>query len=381
LQHAYKIVFGLRQIGCGSGNRPLYIGDRFHFSTGERCLPEDTIGIIERTLEAQGSLGEREARLVLNDSSLELSDLLAITDRLRRSHSGNRIRLCSIVNARSGGCPEDCAFCAQSTHYRTKAERYPLLPTQELVEAAQRAERSGAGEFSIVTSGRSFGREEDISSVERALQEIGRDSGGFQRCASLGRVEPQVLQRLKAAGLDCFHHNLEACRIFFPRICTTHRYNERVEMVRRIKAAGLRVCSGGIFGIGEGPEHRVALALELADLDVDSVPLNFLNPISGTPLEEADYLSPPDCLRIIAMFRLVLPARDIIVCGGREVNLRDLQSMIFWAGANGILLGNYLTTEGRSARDDLKMLADLGLEPYFEAERARSESEKAKEKH
>ena len=341
-------------------------------------MSESTIEIIERSLEKRGSLGKREARLVLIDKSLELSSLLAITDRLRRRHSGNHIRLCSIVNARSGGCREDCAFCAQSAHYRTRVKRYRLLTSEKLVEAARDAERSGAGEFSIVTSGVSFATEQEIVSVERALKQIGGNCNGIQRCTSLGRVEPKVLNRLKAAGLDCFHHNLETCRDFFPSICTTHCYEDRVEMVRRIKAAGLRVCSGGILGMGESPEDRVALALELAALDVDSVPLNFLNPVTGTPLEGADYLTPVDCLRLIAMFRLVLPDKDIIVCGGREVNLRDLQSMIFFAGANGILIGNYLTTEGRNARDDLKMLADLGLEPYYDKKRDRRQSRQAK---
>ena len=341
-------------------------------------MSESTIEVIERSLEKRGSLGEHEARLVLTDKNLELSSLLAITDRLRRRHSGNLIRFCSIVNARSGGCREDCAFCAQSAHYRTMVERYPLLSAEKLAEAARGAERSGAGEFSIVTSGISFTGEQEIVSIERALKEIGSNCNGIQRCASLGRVEPKVLNRLKAAGLDCFHHNLEACRNFFPRICTTHYYEDREEMVRRIKAAGLRVCSGGILGMGESPEDRVALALELAALDVDSVPLNFLNPIPGTPLEGADYLTPVDCLRLIAMFRLVLPNKDIIVCGGREVNLRDLQSMVFFAGANGILIGNYLTTEGRNARDDLKMLANLGLEPYYEKKRDRRQSRQAK---
>ena len=341
-------------------------------------MPEGTVEIIERTLEKRGSLGEHEARLVLSDKKLQLSSLLAITDRLRRRHAGNRIRLCSIVNARGGGCPEDCAFCAQSARHRTGVERYPLLSAEKLAEAAREAGRSGAGEFSIVTSGLSFGTEQEVDSVERALKEIGGNSAGIQRCASLGRVEPQVLSRLKAAGLDCFHHNLEACRAFFPGICTTHSYDDRVEMVRRIKAIGLRVCSGGIFGMGESLNDRVALALELAALDVDSVPLNFLNPIPGTPLERSHDLTPLDCLWIIAMFRLVLPDKDIIVCGGREVNLRDLQSMLFQAGANGILIGSYLTTEGRSAREDLQMLADLGLEPFFEGEPDRRHSRKSK---
>ncbi|HUU29178.1 MAG TPA: biotin synthase BioB [archaeon] len=331
----------------------------------------NTIGILERRLARDGSLTEREALLVLRDKSLPLSRLLALTDRLRFGHSGKKIRLCAIVNARSGNCGEDCAFCAQSAHWSTEVKKYSLLSAEKLSDSAQAALAAGAGEFSIVTSGATIRAEKEVKILEEALERIRNISGHLQRCASLGRISPRILQRLKNAGLDCLHHNLETNSSFFPQICTTHNHAERVATVRRAKACGLRVCSGGIFGMGEEDADRVALAFELKELDLDSVPLNFLHPIPGTPLEKAPILEPEAALRIIAMFRLVLPEKDIIVCGGREVTLRDLQSMIFWAGANGILIGNYLTTSGRKAAEDLKMLEDLGLEPYV-AQRDRS---------
>ena len=219
----------------------------------------------------------------------------------------------------------------------------------------------GAREYSIVTSGAGIRREEELLAVEQGLARVRRETA-LMRCASLGNLDGEALARLKAAGLETFHHNLECARSFFPRICTTHAYEEDVATVRRAREAGLRVCSGGIFGLGERPAQRVELAETLRDLDVDSVPINFLNPIPGTPLEGRCDLTPLDCLRIIAVFRLMLPEKDIVVCGGREKNLRDLQSWIFLAGANGMLVGDYLTTTGRDGAADLQMVRDLGLE-------------------
>jgi len=324
----------------------------------------NSLAAIEDCLKRDGALGEEEALLVLGDRTIPLSGLLAVTDRLRRRHSGNRIRLCSIINAKSGFCSEDCSFCAQSSRYSTGVTHYPLLAVERLSVAAVEAASTGAGEFSIVTSGAALRSEKELTVLEQALRSIRQSSANLQRCASLGRVTPGQLYRLKQAGLECFHHNLETSRRFFPRICTTHTYDDRVKMVRTAKRAGFRVCSGGIFGMGEADRDRVALAMELRELDVDSVPLNFLHPIPGTPLEAAGFLTPEICLRIIATFRLLLPDKDIMICGGREYNLRDMQSMIFWAGANGMMIGNYLTTSGRDIEADLKMLKDIGLEPY-----------------
>ncbi|MCE5272172.1 biotin synthase BioB [bacterium] len=325
----------------------------------------DSLQDIKEELAGRGRIGRENALRVLGDRSLALSEVLALSDAARRRHSGARVRLCSIVNARSGACGEDCAFCAQSSHHGAAVERYPLLGADRLAESATRAYARGAGEFSIVTSGAGVSREAELAVLEAALRRIAASHGDRQRCASLGQMDRESLARLKVAGLDCFHHNLETSRAFFGRICSTHSRAERVQMVRLAKSLGLRVCSGGIFGLGESDTDRVDFALELDELGVDSVPLNFLHPIPGTPLEGADNLTPELCLRIIAMFRLVLPERDIVICGGRQRNLRDLQPLVFWAGANGLLIGDYLTTSGRDSNDDLQMIADLGLEPYF----------------
>lgn len=334
----------------------------------------DSVSCIKKEFESLGRIGRENALRVLNDGSLVLSDLLALTDSIRRGRSGNKVRLCSIVNARSGACGEDCSFCAQSVRYSTGVNRYPLLGADELAAAAASAFSRGAGEFSIVTSGAGVNRESELGVIEDALRRIGEFDNHGQRCASLGRMDRESLLRLKNAGLDCFHHNLETSRAFFSRICTTHSREERVEMVRLAKSLGLRVCSGGIFGLGESGEDRVDFALELAGLGVDSVPVNFLHPIPGTPLEKEENLTPLICLRIIAMLRLVMPGRDIVVCGGRQRNLRDLQPLVFMAGANGVLIGDYLTTGGRDRADDLKMIEDLGLEPYIDGRKGPQET-------
>jgi len=293
------------------------------------------------------------------DDDLDL--LLTVADRLRRERFGNRVHLCSIVNAKSGRCPENCAFCAQSAHHDTKAPVYPLVSAERIVSEAEEAVRRGARCYGIVTSGTSV-TDQEIETICEAVRTI-RERLPITPSCSLGILTDEKLQRLKEAGVGTYHHNLETSRTFFPRICTTHDYEEDVETVRAAKRTGLTVCSGGLFGMGESLRDRVELALLLRDLSVDSIPLNFLNPIQGTPLAGISAITPRECLRTIALFRVICPTASISVCGGREYNLRDLQSWIFRAGANGMMIGNYLTTSGRNPDDDLRMLADLGLEP------------------
>ncbi len=299
-----------------------------------------------------------ELAALTNDGMLSL---FAVTDDLRRSFKGNSVNLCSIVNAKSGLCPENCSFCAQSAHYKTGAKSYPLLRTSTIVEKAVHAAGTGARGFSIVTSGYGIENKTELDDIAEALTAIAGKTQLY-RCASLGILSEQELNRLKQAGLTKYHHNLETSRSFFPSVCTTHPYDDDIAAIRAAKAAGLTVCSGGVFGIGESWQDRVELSFTLKDLDVDSIPVNFLNPIDGTPLEGKHLLTPWECLKIIALFRLVLPDKDIVICGGREVNLRDMQSMIFSAGANGIMTGGYLTTAGRPAEEDIRMIRDLGLE-------------------
>ncbi|MEK7688931.1 MAG: biotin synthase BioB, partial [Deltaproteobacteria bacterium] len=289
-------------------------------------------------------------------------DILASTDKIRRFFKGDEVNLCSIINAKSGLCPEDCAFCSQSAHYDTEVKTYPMVEPRKIVETAKTASQTGAREFSIVTSGTSLSKDNDVAVLAETLKEMKNDVT-MERCASLGIMDAETLQKLKDAGLESYHHNLETARSFFPNICTTHDYEEDVNTVRTAKRLGLYTCCGGVFGLGESREQRVELAITLRGLDVDSIPINFLNPRPGTPLENADNLTPIECLRIISLFRFMLPTKDIVICGGREVNLRDMQCLIFAAGANGMMIGNYLTTTGRPPEKDLQMVRDLGLKP------------------
>lgn len=317
-------------------------------------------GRIEADSLSGGGIRAEDALAVLELPQAEIWRLLAMSETVRRRFKGDRIRLCSIVNAKSGLCSEDCAFCSQSSRSTASIEKYPLMGEEEMVMAARDAKQRGAREFSIVTSGLSIRNKRELDRVGRAISRIGTEVG-IETCVSMGALSADSIAFLLSKGLRSVHHNLETARGFFPSICTTHDYEEDIRAVRRAKAAGAWVCCGGIFGIGESLADRVELAMTLRELDVDSIPVNFLNPIEGTPLDGKSELTPFGCLKIIAMMRLCHPAREIIICGGREVNLRDLQGLIFAAGASGMMIGNYLTTSGRPAEDDLRMVEDLGL--------------------
>ena len=290
----------------------------------------------------------------------DFSPLLYGACRIRDHYHGHGVKLCAIVNAKSGRCPEDCAFCAQSALHQTQIEVYPLMGPQQILHKAQEAKAMGARRFSIVTSGKALTEKE----LEQVAQTIGllKKETGLILCASLGMLTEGRAHRLKEAGLSRYHHNLETASSFFPRICTTHEYEEDLDTLRMAQGAGLEVCSGGIFGLGESPEQRLELAFTLREMGVDSVALNFLNPIPGTPLEKANPLTPLEILQFVALFRFILPDKDIRICGGREFGLRDLHPLLFWAGANGIMIGNYLTTRGRDYQADLQMIQDLGME-------------------
>ncbi len=293
----------------------------------------------------------------------EIAELLAGADTIRRHFKGNRASLCSIVNAKSGRCPEDCAFCAQSVHHDAVVPVYPLKSGEEIATHFNAASVYPIDRFGIVTSGKRLGDGRETQQLCETIHALASGSHGIAICASLGILSEGQAAILKESGLEGYHHNLESSRQFFPHLCSTHGFDERVRTVRVAKDAGFRVCSGGIFGVGEPAEDRVDMAMLLRELDVDSVPLNFLVPIPGTRLAHSPPLKPLEILKIIALFRYLLPTKDIRVCGGRERNLRDLQCLVFSAGANGIMLGNYLTTTGRPAEDDLQLLSDLGLEP------------------
>lgn len=309
-----------------------------------------------------GGISSSDALAVLRLPREEMWRLLDVTEAVRRRFKGDGIRLCSIVNAKSGLCSEDCSFCSQSSRSKAEIAKYPMIDEEKIVAAAREARDRGAREFSIVASGLAVRNRKELERVGNAVERI-RDEVGLETCVSLGTLPADGIAYLLSRGLRSVHHNLETSRRFFPSVCTTHDYEEDVRAVRAAKAAGAWVCCGGIFGIGETDEDRVELAMTLRELSVDSIPVNFLNPVPGTPLEGKRDLTPFTCLKIIAMMRLCHPAREIIVCGGREVNLRDLQPLMFAAGATGTMAGNYLTTSGRPAEEDVRMIRDLGLFP------------------
>jgi biotin synthase len=286
-------------------------------------------------------------------------DLLFLANRTRTRFRGKKIDLCSIVNAKSGSCPEDCSFCAQSISSKTDADTYPLLKKEKILKAASSARDNKVNHFCIVTSGKKVSVRDldEICDIISAIKEL-----GLLPCATLGLLDDVSLVNLKEAGLSRYHHNLETSESYFSEICTTHTYQEKIRTISAAKAAGLSICSGGIFGLGESWEDRIDMAFALKEIGVDSVPLNFLTPVTGTPLENKGILNPIEALKIIAIYRLILPLSEIRVCGGREITLRDLNTMIFTAGADGLLVGNYLTTSGRAPDKDLQMIKDMDLE-------------------
>ncbi|HDH04408.1 MAG TPA: biotin synthase BioB [Nitrospirae bacterium] len=289
----------------------------------------------------------------------EIYDLFALANRVREKFRGNSVDLCSIINAKSGACPEDCSFCAQSAHSKTDTNAYPLLSKEKILGAAASAKKYGVKRFCIVTSGRKPSAKE-LDEICGFVSEI--RGMGLLPCATLGMLDIGQLRQLKDAGLNRYHHNLETSEHFFSEICTTHTYRDKIKTIEAASSLGLSICSGGIFGLGESWEDRIDMAFALKETGVDSVPLNFFTPIKGTLSGNRELLNPLEALKIIALYRLVLPWREVRVCGGRAVTLRALHSHIFQAGADGLLIGNYLTTEGRDPADDLQMIKDLGLE-------------------
>ncbi len=313
-----------------------------------------------RRVTGGGALDREEAAEILATPEKDIFHLLASANDVRRHFKGERVDFCGIVNVKSGACSEDCAFCAQSAHHDTESPVYALIEKDEALKRARAVEASGANKLCYVTSGPGVETEEELDRICESIAAITRETS-LDRCASLGSLNRDQLERLKEAGLRSLHHNVETAESHFDSICSTHSFADRVETVNRAKDVGFYVCSGGIFGMGESAEQRIEMAFALREMDVDSVPLNFLNPIPGSRLEYADPLPPLEILKIIAMFRFVLPDKDIRVCGGRERNLRSLQPFMYLAGANCTVLGNYLTTPGCDSDEDLKMIADLGL--------------------
>ena len=314
------------------------------------------------TLSAQclrGHPATREQALaVLAAPEDEVLDVIAAAFRLRRHFFGRGIRLHVIQNAKSGACSEDCSFCSQSAVAHSRVTQYPLRSVEDIVAGARAACAVKAVRYCIVTSGRSPSTQ-DLDTLGTAVRQI-KAAMPLQICTSLGLLTDAQVQTLKQAGVDRYNHNLETSARFFPTICTAHRYDDRVATAQRVKAAGLQLCSGGLIGMGETAEDRVDLALALRDIGADSIPVNFLHPRPGTPLEGLSPLTPSECLRTLAMFRLVNPDREIRIAGGREACLRHMQPLALYL-ANSLFTEGYLTTPGQGHAQDCAMIADAGF--------------------
>ncbi len=306
-----------------------------------------------------GEVLTREAALaVLNAPDNLLLDQLAAAYRVRRHYWSNRVRLHFLLNAQSGLCPEDCHYCSQSKISGAEIEKYPLMAKDKIVAAADRAHQLKAGTFCMAISGRSPS-EKVFEGILDAVRTV-KDQYPMKVCTTLGLLNEGQATQLKAAGVDRINHNLNTAESHHEDICTTHTFQDRLSTVQAVQAAGLTTCSGGIFGMGESNDDIVDLALSLRELDVTSVPLNFLIPIPGTPFAERKELTPQRCLRILCLFRFLLPAQEIRIAGGREVHLRSLQPLGLYA-ANSIFVGDYLTTPGQSAERDFDMIRDAGF--------------------
>lgn len=299
----------------------------------------------------------------------DLKELCDGADRIREHFIGDKVDLCSIINGRSGKCPEDCKYCAQSAHNHTKCEIYDFLPEEKIVEACKLNEREGVDRFSIVTAGRSLSGEE----FEKAIHayETMHAECKIDLCASMGFLNAEQLHRLHEAGVTSYHHNIETSRRNFPNICTTHTYEQKIETLKLVKEEGMCACSGGIIGMGETWEDRLDMAISLAELGIDSIPINALMPIEGTPLENQPQLTEDEILRTIAFFRYINPEANIRLAAGRALLTNDGESA-FQSGASATITGNMLTTVAcATIRSDKQMLENLGRDvtpDYLKAE-------------
>ncbi len=299
--------------------------------------------------------------LMLYDEPLQ--ELYRAADEIRRRFCGNGFDLCTIINGKSGRCPEDCKFCAQSAFYETGVETYPLLGTKEILEQAKRDEAAGSLRFSIVTSGKSLS-EEELDSLCETIWEIHKEVP-IEICASVGLLSEEGYRQIRMAGATRVHNNLETSERYFTQVCTTHQFEEKVAAIRAAKAAGLSVCSGGIVGLGETREDRIDMALTLRALEIKSVPVNMLSPIPGTPYADNPRLTEADMRRIVAVYRFLLPDAAIRLAGGRGL-LEDHGESCFLSGANAAISGDMLTTAGYSIETDLAMVKELGYMPVLQ---------------
>lgn len=310
-------------------------------------------------------INKKEALMILDTPDEYIEDLVEQASRITYSFFKNEVEFCSLINAKNGACSEDCSFCAQSSKYPTPINAYSLVSEEEMLEGAERAVSINANRYCIVVSGKRA-KKEEVEKIAEAVRKI-KQKYPIKVCCSIGTVDEEDLKLLKEAGVNRINHNLETSEKFFSKIVTTHTWKERLETIKRVQKVGLSTCSGGIFGMGESNEDIVELALTYRDLDVDSIPLNFLIPIPGTPFENANYLTPQKCLKIVALFRFVNPDAELRLCGGREQNLQDLHDTAMNI-ANCLMAGGYLTRAGRNPEKDKQMIKELGKKLLTEGE-------------
>lgn len=313
--------------------------------------------LAEKALHDQ-PLTAAESRAVLNAPDDDLLALLHAAFVVRSKYFGRTVRLQMLQNAKSGACQEDCHYCSQSSVSTAPIERYNLLPRSRMIEGARLASASKAQRYCIVISGRSP-LDREIEEIAEAVRSI-KHEVPIQICCSLGLLSEAQAKRLKAAGVDRVNHNLNTSEAYHPSICTTHTFQDRLATIRNARAAGLEICSGGIVGMGEQDDDLIDLAMTLRDVKPDSIPLNMLNPVSGTPMADCDHLTPQRCLKVLCLFRFLHPRTEIRIAGGREHNLRSLQPLALYP-ADSLFVNGYLTTPGSPAPEVWKMIEDLGF--------------------
>ncbi len=293
--------------------------------------------------------------------NLPAEELIEISSKITKENFGNKVEFCSIISAKTGKCPEDCKYCSQSSHYKTETQSHPLLSLEEVTKAALSAKDNGASRFCTVISGRKPD-EEDFKQILKMIETVA-NIDGLHSCSSLGILDEKQVKDLKSAGLERYNHNLNTCKSFHNNICTTHSYEERVNTVKLIQSYGIEACTGGIIGMGETREQRIELALELSELNPVSVPVNFLSPVKGTPLENKfDAIDEEEILKTLAIFRIILPNSLIRYAGGRAMRFsKEYQKMGIKAGVNALLVGNYLTTTGILPAEDLKLIEESNM--------------------
>ena len=315
-------------------------------------------------------LSRGDCHAVLESPDGRILELLHAAFVVRERYFGRLVRLQMLLNAKSGACQEDCHYCSQSSVSRAEIDQYALRPLDQLVEGARRAASARAQRYCLVMSGRSP-LERELSAIARAVQAI-KQAVPIQVCCSLGlRSEPQA-RRLKAAGVDRVNHNLNTSESYHSAICTTHGFQDRLTTLRNARATGLELCSGGIIGMGERDDDLIDLALALREVRPDSIPINLLHPIPGTPLQHVSALSPLRCLKVLCLFRFLHPRTEIRIAGGREFNLRSLQPLALYP-ADSLFVGGYLTTPGQAPTDARQMITDLGFEVEVDQSHTRAE--------